>query len=195
MEAANLGQESGGLAALDCSLTKCLVLCARLRSDGLVSDEESDKVKRFLLAESDPAKLSFLVRGYESSQCMKKFRDNVAGFMGMPNLGKRDSRSRNLSPGSLGRSHSFISASDIRQRSIDSGRVHSCSKPPRSPRAAVRNSPVRKNSQKLTFAIRLAQILPSSSSNQSLPSPLPRKFSFLKESEDQYLVTEIWSAK
>ena len=50
------------LAGLSDSLSKCLVLCAKLKELNLVDENEIHEIKTFLLSEEDPAKLSFLVR-------------------------------------------------------------------------------------------------------------------------------------
>merc|ERR1719166_472825 len=70
-------------AALECNLAKCLVLC----SHNLIDSKESNEVKSFLLSVDDQSKLNFLVRSFENTQCLFKFRKNLAGFMGAPFLG------------------------------------------------------------------------------------------------------------
>ena len=74
-------------AALECNLAKCLVLCAFLCSHKLIDSKESNEVKSFLLSVDDQSKLNFLVRSFENTQCLFKFRKNLAGFMGAPFLG------------------------------------------------------------------------------------------------------------
>ena len=61
-------------ATLDCSLAKCLVLCAHLGTYDLINNKESIDVKRFLLSVDDISKLNFLVRSFEISQSLFKFR-------------------------------------------------------------------------------------------------------------------------
>ena len=57
--------EESRFEALDCDLAKCLVLCAKLTKNELLSETESLQVKRFLLSVQDTATLNHMVRVYE----------------------------------------------------------------------------------------------------------------------------------
>ena len=61
-----------------------------MRSHNLLNEAELAKVKIFFFSEQDLAKLGFLIRHFEQSRCLIKFRREVAGFMGDPYLGDRN---------------------------------------------------------------------------------------------------------
>lgn len=69
---------------VDSNLEQCLVSCAMLRESDLINADEYNKIKLYLLSLQDSMKLDHFAKEFESTGCLRKFRDSIAGFMGDP---------------------------------------------------------------------------------------------------------------
>ena len=58
------------------------MLVALMNDYGLNNAEESAVLKTFVLEGSNAAKLRFALRSFENNQCLRKFRQQLAGLMG-----------------------------------------------------------------------------------------------------------------
>ena len=76
------------------SLAQCLVLVAMLKRQGLISLEESSRVKSFVLQCSETVKLRHVLRGYERSADLRVVCRDLAGLMGDPCLGEKKPEKR-----------------------------------------------------------------------------------------------------
>ena len=93
----------------DSILAQCLVGCAMLRESDLINEKENSRLKMYLFSEQDSVKLFHLSREFESTGCLRKFRDSIAGFMGDPSIGYRKSRGSHLaSPRKLSSNSNII---------------------------------------------------------------------------------------
>ena len=76
--------------ALDGDLAKCLVLCHLLKEKKVLVDSEVTKVKFYLFQRADNgATYNYLTRAFERTLSLEKIRHELSGFMGDPDLGKR----------------------------------------------------------------------------------------------------------
>ena len=80
-----------------------------LRESDLINEKENSRLKMYLFSEQDSVKLFHLSREFESTGCLRKFRDSIAGFMGDPSIGYRKSRGSHLaSPRKLSSNSNII---------------------------------------------------------------------------------------
>ena len=77
-------QEAQQIAALDCDdVAKCLMLVAKLRDSGEISQEAGFQIKKYVMDESNGAKLRHALKTFEGEMHECAFLRAIRGFMGL----------------------------------------------------------------------------------------------------------------